>query len=526
MQGNLDTNKFKNAWGEIVNRHSVFRTSFVWDGLDEPLQVVYKHGSLAISMMDWTSLNREQQEEELQRYLTEDRKTGFNLSFPPLMRLVLVQSGEEEYSFVCTYHHMLLDGWSLSLILRQFQRLYMSGVDGERAYLEISRPFSAYIRWLEQKDEREMERFWKKELESFDSPTVLPSDNVLKKYDKTEYKERTVLLSEEVSWSVKAFALNHQLTINTVMQGIWAMVLHHYSRKKDVLFGVTVSGREAEIAEIDTMVGSFINTLPLLVKMNGGQTLEEWFKGLQKKQAVLRKYEYSPLFQVQNWSTLPNGTPLFESLLVFENTPAEVASTSSGRKDLIIQEVIGKEQTNYPVTVLVVPGKRLSVKMMYDSGRFEDSFIEQIVYQIESLAERLQESASKKLEEISLLSVSENQQLLYDWNETKSPYSDDKPVHELFEEQAARTPGAEAVVFEDETLTYAEMNRRGNQLAHYLRQQGVESESLVAICMDRSADLIVALLGVLKAGGAYVPLDPSYPQERLAYMLADSGASV
>jgi amino acid adenylation domain-containing protein len=527
VHGKLNVSAFKRAWQRVMERHSVWRTSFYWEGLDKPIQVVNRGLDLPWEQHDWRGLSPVEQQKQLEALLQTERKLGFDLAQAPLMRLTLIQADEDAYHFIWSHHHLLLDGWSLSLVLKEVFAFYEAFCRGQDLHLEYSRPYRDYIDWLQQQSLSEAEAFWRQTLKGFSAPTPLAVDRALASLSSEahSYSEHQIQLSAVVTAELQSLARQHQLTLNTLVQGAWALLLSRYSGQQDVVFGATVSGRPADLVGVESMVGLFINTLPVRVSVSPEADLVDWLKQLQAQQVELRQYEYSPLVQVQGWSDVPRGLPLFESIVVFENYPVD-ASLQQQDGGLEIGNVRGVEQTNYPLTVVVGPGTQLLLRLSYDCRRFDADTITRMLGHLQTLLEGIATDPQQRLVDLPMLTQTERQQLLVEWNNTQVDYPKDVCIHQLFESQAERTPDAVAVVFEEEQLTYGELNRRANCLAHHLRSLGVGPDVLVGICVERSLEMVVGLLGILKAGGAYVPLDPAYPSERLAFMLSDSQVSV
>jgi amino acid adenylation domain-containing protein len=341
------------------------------------------------------------------------------------------------------------------------------------------------------------------------------------------FGESKVQLSEETTGRLQLLARKHELTLNTVLVGAWALLLNRYSQEETVVFGATVAGRPPSLPGVETMIGLFINTLPVRVRVDEEAELLAWLRALQAEQVELREYEHSPLVEVQSWSEVGRGRPLFESLLVFENYPLD-ADALKENLSLDLKDVRSFDRTNYPLTVVAIPAEELSLQALYDRRRFTDDSIARLLGHLRTLLESIaaQTSASSQpVGQLQLLTPRE-QQVLVEWNTTARDYQRDLCLHEMFEVQVERTPGRVAAVYLDEELTYRELNARANKLAHYLKELGIGPDTCVGVLMERSLEMLVALLGVLKAGGAYVPLDPEYPQERLGFMLNDSGARV
>jgi amino acid adenylation domain-containing protein/non-ribosomal peptide synthase protein (TIGR01720 family) len=526
LEGELNVRAFKEAWQRAIDRHTIFRTAFVWEGLDAPLQVVCKEAGLLWQEEDWSGLAESGWQERLASFLEAEARRDFDLSRPPLMRFVLLRRGDDSYEFVWSHHHLLMDGWCTSLLLNEVFRLYEAFCKGEDARLERVYPYRDYIAWLLKQDQSKAERFWRETLKGFTSPTQITAGGSGADGDGGEEAgEEEILLPTELSARLQAFAQGHQLTLNTMVQGAWALLLSRYSGEDDVVFGVTVSGRPAELVGIETRIGLFINALPLRVSVSADEALVPWLRQLQRHLTDLRQYEYSSLSQIQGWSEVPNGQQLFDSLLVFQNYPVD-RSLSEKKVGLRAGAVNTIHKTNYPITLTAVPGERILLQVSYDGPRFDGATADRMLGHLRRLLEGFASDAGRRLSELPILTEREQRQILFDWNRTAHEYAADVCVHELIEERAAQSPEAAAVAFEDQRLTYGELNGRANRLARRLRALGVGPDVLVAVCLERSPELLVAILATLKAGGAYLPLDPTYPLERLAFMIEDAQAPV
>ena len=526
MRGSLNIAAFERAWQRVVERHAILRTAFVWEGLDEPLQVVGERVKLPLIQHDWRGLKSAEQEEQLESFLKADREGGFELSKAPLMRLTLFWLTDDTYRFVWSHHHMLLDGWSLPIIFKELFAYYKAACQGQDFHLVQGRPYGDYIAWLQRQDMAEAKEFWRQILKGFVAPTSLGIGCVRDSASSGEdgYNEQELSLSTEVTLALLSLARQRQVTLNTLMQGVWAILLSRYSGENDVVFGMTVSGRPTDVVGVESMVGLFMNTLPMRVQVPPLVPFSPWVKELQAKQIEMRRYEYSPLMQVQGCSEVHRGIPLFETILVFENYPVDTSSQEE-IGDLRVSEVRSFEQPNYPLSVVIMPERELMLQIIYDRTRFDAATITHMLGHLQTLLKGVVANPEQLLANLQMLTEGEQYQLVEEWNDTKADYPE-QCVQQLFEVQVKRAPEAVAMVFEGEQLTYHELNCRANQLAHYLRKLGVGPEILVGICVERSIEMIVGLLGILKAGGAYVPLDPAYPRERLLFMLEDTQAPV
>ena len=530
LEGQLDVEAFTDAWRRAIARHAVLRTSFIWENADEPLQLVHERVDLPLEQIDWRELSAVDQQEQLTGLLEAERGRGFELSVAPLMRFKLVQLGEESYRLIWTHHHLLLDGWSIATLLREIFADYENLKRDVDVQPPRSREYRDYIAWQRQQDSARAESFWRTYLEGFRAPTPLGVDHAPANPNREADMQRfRVRLSASRTTDLTAFARQQQLTLNTLVQGAWALLLSRYSGEKDVVFGATVAGRPAEFAGIEQMVGLFINTLPVRVRLPAGMRVLDWLRQIQAEQASSREYEHSPLVELQALSAVPRGAPLFESLLVFENYPLDVHVPGSG-EILKTSDVWWFDQTNYALTLVATPGDELSLEVFYDQHRFTKPVVQRLLGHIQTILERFIVDPSERVTYVPIVTDDERSLLLTQWNDTRKDGAWlDHCVHELFTMQARTRPERIAVVKGvrgAERLTYGELNERANRLARYLLRNGVEIESRVCICLEPGPEMIVAVLAVLKAGAAYVPLDPAYPDSRLAFMLEDCGARV
>jgi len=529
FQGAFQLDAFTQSWQQAIAHHPVLRTAFHWQELEKPLQVVYTQVDFPWEQQDWRHQSAEEQQHHWETFLQTERSRGFALNQAPLMRLTLIRLAETTYRFVWSKHHLLLDGWSTGLVLRDVLVAYTALCQGRAVTLPPRPDYSQYIAWLQQQSSDTAEAFWQQYLKGFTTPTSLNLGRAAWSSvpSTPSVAETTVSLSAVTTAALQTLAHTHQLTFNTLLQGAWALLLSHYSRETDVMFGVTVSGRSADLAAIDQMVGVFINTLPLRVQVPPQADLLPWLTQLQAQQAELRQYEASSLVDIQSWSDVPRGVPLFDSILVVENYPLDpaVQAALKQQQDLSIQDVTSIEQTHYPLTVIAELRDGVSFRLLYDSQRLPDDAIARLSQHWLTLLEGIVANPHRCLHELPWLTSAERQQLLVEWNQTQVAYQPEA-IHRLIEAQVARSPHTPAVIFEQESLTYEELNQRANQLAHYLQAQGVEPDGLVGVYLHRSVDLVVALLAILKAGGAYVPLDPEYPRSRLAFLLSDTQVSI
>jgi amino acid adenylation domain-containing protein len=522
LRDGLHVMAFKRAWQQVVDRHAALRTGFRWEGLDSPQQLVHPHIKLEWEEVDWRPLPAAEQGARLDDYLRRDRQRGFAMTEPTLNRMALFRESDSDYQFVWTFHHAILDGRSIVLVLKEVLAYYEALCQGGDLDLPLPRRYRDYIDWLDRLDLNRAETYWRETLRGFTSPTPL----VVRRAAAASagdliYTEQGVRLSRTTTDALRAFAQTIGVTLNTLVQGAWALLLSRYSGADDVVFGATRACRRTTFEDADGIVGLMINTLPMRVRVDAGAALAEWLKQIRYQHMALRDVEHTPLIRVEEWSEAPRGRSLFDSILVFENYEmGAYLKAQSERWQNCDFELL--EQTNFPLALSGWAGPELLLKLAYHQRDFDDAAISRMLGHLRTLLENMPARSEQGLARLPMLTAQEHDQLLIDWNDTQADYPTQDCVYQLFEAQAERTPEAIAVVCGAEQLNYRELNARANQLARHLQTLGVGRESLVAIALERSSEMIVAMLATFKAGGAYVPLDPAYPQERLAAMLDDA----
>ncbi|RKH35463.1 amino acid adenylation domain-containing protein [Corallococcus praedator] len=523
LAGPLDTDALRNAWDAVIERHPALRTSFLWEGVEEPLQVIHSRAEVPWSVDDWRGLSSEDQSRAMALFLRQDRAQGFELSRAPLMRLALVRLGNDVWRCVWSFHHLLLDGWSLARVLGEVLDVYAVNSRGGTWRPPAVADFRAYFEWRGRRSPEQEASFWREQLAGIDAPTPLPAEGG--SANERDPGEHELALSEAETTALQDFTRRHRLTPSTLVHGAWALLLSRYGGGEDAVFGTTLAGRPAEVPGIEEAVGLFIHSLPVRTRVRPAVGLLPWLRELQSVLVELNQREPVPLTRLQGWSEVPRGTPLFESLLVFENYPVD-AALSRGVAGLEVRDVTVFERTHYPLTAVALPGRSLRLKLQYRPERIRGDAAARLLSHWRTLLQEMIARPEQRLGDVSLLSQVERHRVLVEWNATATAYPREATVHGLFEAQAARTPDALAVVYGGSSLTYAGLDSRANQVAHRLLALGVRRGSTVGLCVERSVELVVGMLGILKAGATYVPLDPAYPRERLAWMLADAGAQV
>ncbi|MDX1694405.1 MAG: amino acid adenylation domain-containing protein [Ketobacteraceae bacterium] len=521
------------AWEEVISRHDILRTGFLWEGVRQPLQVVHESIDLPLQRYDWSRFSEAEAQEKLARFMVDDRNFGFNFRKPGVLRLTWIKLPNGRHQLIWSFHHILLDGWSMPVVFKELFACYEQLVKGNDVQLPGAPRYQDFIGWLQSRDKKAEDEFWSRYLSGFSAPTPIPLKNspavvALKSREEdsaARYCEREIKVSGELLDTLQSLAKEQRLTLNHVLQGVWGALLNRYSGEEDVLYGTTVSGRPADLAGVENMVGLFINTLPLRMFVDNDLPFMEWLQRVQDQQVEMKRFESSSLVDVQKHSQVSSKQALFESILVFENYPID-ESLEDSQSLLDVGDIEAFQQTNFPLTLVAIPGRDLIVRFSYDSHLFEHDTIDRMLSHIEEALKHVAKEPEVPVGDINILSGQEREKVLHDWNHTFRAFPDESTLAELFESVVARHGDLPAAIHDDRQLSYRDMNRQANRLAHYLIARGLQAGQPVATCFDRSFQMLVSVMAILKAGGAYVPIDPSYPEDRVKYMLDDTRAPV
>ncbi|MGD9657834.1 MAG: amino acid adenylation domain-containing protein [Methylocystis sp.] len=520
IEGDIDIDSFRHAWQAIADAHPIFRTSFVWEGLETPLQLVWRHIELPFSYADWRSFSEAERDKRLNSLLAEERAKGFELGSAPLIRIRLFRIDNRQYLLIRSHHHILFDAWCTSLILEELRSNYDALV-AERAPAErIHVGFRDYIAWLQRRDSAGAEPFWRDYLRGFDEPTpffpgrssVLASKGV---------EDVTLLLSREETDALEQIARRLHVTVNTFAQAALALLLARYTNRKEILLGVTVSGRPADLPHVESILGLFINALPLRVAIEADQSLTTLLENVLASNYAIRDYEYISLTKIHEWSEIPAGTEMFHYLLTFENAPVD-QWLMEPHGDWRFTSCWHRTHTNYPITFVVIPGPRLHLQVTYARDRVGAEVAEQLLDHYRRLLVDMIRRPNARLGEFEMLAEDERRLLTEQWNQTEYHYAEPCDIVGRFEEQVKLRPDAIAACCDGATLSYRELALRARVVAAGLIREGVEADELVALLDYRGLDFLVMMLGVFYAGAGYLPLDPAYPDGRIAQILVEA----
>ena len=518
----FDSAAFVEAFEQVLQRHPALRCSFHWEGLASPVQAIRRELRIPATHDDLRGCTPEELPARITKFLSDDVRRGFDISSAPLMRLGFLLLPGGDHFIVWSYHHLLVDGWAVELVLREVFAILSARRAGRVTELPPVCAHRRYLEWLARRDPREDDNFWREALRDVSSSTPFGVDQGGTPAGGVEPASVARLLSPEVGERFFACARQYGVTPSTLVQGAWAVVLGRYSGRPDVVFGVTVAGRSPELAGVENIVGVCINTVPLRVKLPADTPVREWLVQLQERVVAMRRFEHAPLARIQGLTDVPRGQALFESVLIYQNSPL---ASWIDRHGGAFQPAPLKlpERTNFPLVLEALPQEgRLTLRASYDPRRFAPDVMERLLGHLEAVLLGFVTSPKCAPVDLPVLSAGERRALLGTWNETQRDYPRQACVHTLVETQARHTPDAPAVTCGDRRLSYRELDACANRLASRLHEIGVGPGTRVGLAVERSVEMLVALLGVLKAGGAYVPLDPGYPAERLAFTARDA----
>jgi hypothetical protein len=411
LRGNLNIKAFEEAWQKVVDRHAIWRTGFYWEDIDNPLQVVYKNVKISLTQYDWRGIEQAEQEDRLKSFYDSDRKLYFDFSRPCLMRLTLIRLADDCYEFVWSFHHIVTDGWSSTIILDEWLQIYEALCEGKEVRFSSNRPFRDYIDWLQEQDIEKTKNFWRQTLAGIKAPTPLKYiENKQLILQEERYDQEKFKLSEERTKALLSFIAQNRLTLATLINGIWSILLSRYTCRNNIVYGCTVTGRPVDLEEVESMVGVFINTLPMNLKLNTEQDLLSWLQDIQTQLVELRHHEYTSLTQIQGWSEVPRDLPLFESFVVVENVP-DSQSVRSWKGNIEIVTDKGEYfRTNYPLNLVIYPESEIIVAISYDCRRFDIATITGILADFQIVLQYIMTNPFVKIKDLSF-STSKQQQI-------------------------------------------------------------------------------------------------------------------
>ncbi|WP_439678572.1 amino acid adenylation domain-containing protein [Embleya sp. MST-111070] len=523
LSGPVDPARMRAAAQALLDRHAALRTAFVPDAAAGPVQLVVEGVALPWREVDLRDLDEAARDEEFARLLAEDLAGRFDPAVPPLLRLTLVTLGPDRAELVLTAHHVLFDGWSLPVMTRDLLRLYGNGSDATA--LPRARGYRDFLSWLSRRDRDRSARAWAAELDGFDEPALIAPRATPGADTFTGIGQVDVPLTGEQARALARRAAELGLTLNTVVQGAWAVVLGHATGRTDVVFGATVAGRPPALIGVDSVVGLFLNTVPVRARWSPGQSLAALMTRLQERQGALLDHHHHSLTDI---GRATGSSPLFDTYIAFESFPLDRSGiTEAGREaGITVTGLRPVTATHYPLTVMAFPDDSATLRLVlqYRLGVFDHEQATRVAARFARVLHQAAADPEHPVDTVDLLEPAEHD-LLRGFHDTGAA-TPQTTIPELFERQAAATPDAIAVVSGETSLTYRELRERARRRADALIRRGIGPGSVVAVALPRSADLVVALLAVLRSGAAYLPIDPQYPSARLEFVLADAAPSL
>ncbi|WP_211750154.1 non-ribosomal peptide synthetase [Paenibacillus sp. Marseille-Q4541] len=503
----------------LAEKHEILRSSIIHTGVKEPRQALLRGRALEFDYSDLTSEKSPTLNFEMVR--NNDVNRGFNLEKDSLIRVSLIKLQEDEYRMIMTFHHIIMDGWCMSILMNDLLHFYYALEGGSRpeAITQSSR-YEQYVRLIEQQDKESGLQYWGELLEGYGEQTGVRAEG-RPEGSQEEVGRVETFLTPEQSQRLEEISIQFGVTVNTMIEAAWGILLQRYNRTSDAVFGKVVSGRSVELEGIEEMLGLFINTVPVRVKCNDRTSLKELLNELQNQALQSTQYEYCSLSDIQNQNEL--GSELIQTMLAFENY-YEQKNEEQTKIHLSLEQA--REQTNYPLTLVAYKSDMLALGLMYDTRTYGETEVQRILNRLTTILLHMIKYPEGEIGDIEVVGQAEMELILDHFNDTSAPYSKEKTVIELFEEQVLKIPNHLAVVSNGQQLTYAELNSKANQLAGRLRDLGTLPNQFVGIMAERRVETIIGLLAVLKAGGAYLPLDPKYPVNRIQYILKDSGTKI
>ncbi len=530
LTGQLDLAAFERTLAEVLRRHDVLRTTFAEvDG--QPVQVINPAVQLALPIVDLSQLQPGEGEAEAKRIITAEAARSFNLREGSLLRASLLRLSEQEHVAVVTVHHIAIDAWSLGLLIREVAALYAAFAQGQSSPLpELSIQYVDYAAWQQQWLQGEVLEtqlnYWKKQLAGAPATLDLPTDRPRPAVQTQRGAQRSMRLSADLTRDLNELSRREGVTLFMTLLAAWQVLLSFYTNQKDIVVGTDVANRN--FCETEDLVGFFSNMLVLRTDLSGNPGFSSLLQRV--REVCLNAYEhqnapFEKLVEELQPKRDLSRSPIFQTTFILQNAPTTVLELPR----LTLSAVDVDNQTaKFDLALLMREGadEFLTGILEYNSDLFDAPTINRLAGHFEVLLAAIVEAPQQHIDDLPLMSSAEREQVLEEWNNTASDFSEEDTLHRLFEAQVEHTPAAVAVQFEDEQITYDELDGRANQLARHLRSIGVGAESLVGVCVDRSIEMVVGLLGIMKAGAAYVPLDPAYPKQRLAFVIEDSGLEV
>ncbi len=525
IEGSLDVEAARKSFNGLSARHDVLRTVFNYSKGMKPLQIVLKQRDVDFYYEDLRTLSPAGKEQYIEEFKKSDAKKSFDITKDVLIRISIFRREENSYELIWSDHHISMDGWCRKILYTEFAQLYIGHLKGIPAAFQPVTPFSAYIKWIESRNKSASLAYWSGYLKGYDVPVEIPR---LRIAEGTTYKSEVVSrpLTEEKTSALKALAKTFGTTLNVLFQVIWGSIIAKYHNRNDVVFGAVVSGRPPEIPGIESMVGLFINTIPVRVQFAHDQAFDDVLLQCHQHFTEAESHHYCQLADIQSASELKHK--LFDHILIFENVPvseSDEAATDAGL-GFQLSHHDAREHTNYDLDVTIGIGQQLTLQITYNEHVHDRCFVENLFEHFGNVADQVLANPRLGMSRLKLISPAEEAQVCFGFNKAEKRYDGDLTIIGRFEYQAEKNPGAPAVIHNGRQLTYGALNQQANCLANFLIGSGFRKGSFAGVCLDRGLDLVVAMLAIAKAGGVYVPFSTGHSVSRTHLMIEQSEVSV
>ncbi|MGE6631995.1 non-ribosomal peptide synthetase [Bacillus sp. NPDC077027] len=518
VEGEFRQDLLEESMNIIVDRYDIFRTVFLHEKVKRPVQVVLKKRPFTIDVIDLSDLPEKEQMARIEAYKKEDQMRGFNLAKDMLMRAVVFQTASSAYRWIWSYHHILLDGWCFGLVVQELFTIYSALLHDKPYTLHPVKPYKEYIQWLEKQDKQASIDFWQRTLAGFEGQDTFKEQR--KQTTENELGEVLFSLSTQETKAISTLASQHNSTLSSALQAVWSILLCRYQRTNDVMFGTVVSGRPADLAGVERMIGLFINVIPKRMTLSDQMTFRMLLEQTQSQSLAEEPHQYIPIYDIQSKTGYQR---LIDHIVVFENVP-NAKEDQQSILGFSVQDMQVYEKSNYDINLLASPGDQMQLKLAFNQKAFEPAFVNRLKDQLLELIRQVIKHPDQSVHTLPIISKKEKRQILQEFNAPELEH-EQLYLSKWFEHNVNKHPNAMALSAGGKTITYAELNAQANRLARFLQKNGVVHQTVIAILAERTTELIVSLLAVLKAGATYVPIDPDYPAHRIRYMLKDSGAT-
>lgn len=509
---NLDCDALKKAWQTMVERHTILRTSFHWDDPENPVQKVHRHVFIPFLIEDWRGISPSEQNSRLRKFQREERENGFDLNQPTQIRVAAIQVTRSRWLCINTHHHIILDGWSGSLLANEVGRAYDAYRRGTAPELKPPIPFGTYIRWIASQNIDEAKMFWQKQLESIDLPTPLPAERALGGNTRTRMHIESweVKLDNEAATRIGLFARKCKVTLYTIIQSVWPILLSRYSGQQTVLFGSLVSGRPPELKDVESIVGMFLNTIPFCVKVEDDMTVSQWLQKIYRQRTEMQRFEHTPLMLIQQLSRIPGGMPLFTTLVARKDV-TQAAADGRGRRN-VRKTRSGKLdqanfQQNYPILLNITARNGIELKITYDARRFRAIDISRILEQMRQLLLTMCEDGERRMGDIQMASADELNRINSEWNDTFLKIDHTPALDQLVAQNAQTQPNQTAVRYKNLSLSFKGIEALTNKTAAQLQILNLGSGDLIAVCQQSKLSQLIAVLATLRIRARCLPID-------------------